>query len=351
MKNSAITKQSMSLALLCSSLTFLPGCMDWFTCKKSASCCASDKHASPSASALVEDGSRVVAWIGDGGDNKEVILTEKRFNDEFEALVNENPQVKQLLPFMPDIKKNFLNGLVNQELVTRYIERQGITQTEEYQRELARMDRAMRQMLNAKFFSQAYPVQVSDKETKEFYEKHKAAIPDLLISRGGVAAVGIEFAKEADAKTFYEKAKAKPADFEKLAKEANLADKVTDYKMVHLQTVGVDGKIKAKLFEMTKFPAVELVAGGDKKFYVVKATSKEEPKYHAYEDVKMGLEKLVQQEKQKEVLQKAIDGLKKEYGVTIDEEFLSVKEAGDKNAPAAVMPQEAAQEAVAEQKA
>ena len=48
---------------------------------------------------------------------------------------------------------------------------------------------------------------------------------------------GVEFAKEADAKAFLEKAKGNGATLEKLAKDANVGDKFRDFKLVNAQAL------------------------------------------------------------------------------------------------------------------
>ena len=72
---------------------------------------------------------------------------------------------------------------------------------------------------------------VTEAEMKAFYDQNKENMPEAVMSRGGVNAVGVSFATEADAKAFLEKAKGKGANLEKVAKDAGLGDKYRDFKI------------------------------------------------------------------------------------------------------------------------
>jgi hypothetical protein len=73
---------------------------------------------------------------------------------------------------------------------------------------------------------------------------------------------------------------------------------------------------------MTKFPAVEVVKGDDKKAtWVVNATEMQDPKYRPLEQVKAGLKQFIEKEKRMAALDKEITKLKDEYKVVVNEEF------------------------------
>ncbi len=62
-------------------------------------------------------------------------------------------------------------------------------------------------------------------------------------------------------------------------------------------------------------------------FWIVQATAKEEPKYRAFEEVKDPIKQLVEREKTNQVLQAAIDDLRKQMHVVINDDYFK------KNAP------------------
>jgi hypothetical protein len=135
-------------------------------------------------------------------------------------------------------------------------------------------------------------------------------MPDLLISRGGIKAVGVSFDKMAAAQDFLAKAKASK-DITKAAQAAQLSKNVQDFKMVNDQSVGIDSALRDKILEIKKVPAVELIKLSDNKIWVVSATEKEEAKYRPFEQIKSGLEQLVKREKSNEVFEQELNKLKK----------------------------------------
>jgi len=171
------------------------------------------------------------------------------------------------------------------------------------------------------------PVVVSDAEVEKFYEDNKNAIPELMMSRGGVKAAGISFDKEDAARAFA--AKAKGGDLAKVAKNDGKANKVHDFKFVNEQSVGIDNAVKNKIIALTKVPAVEVVKGDDKHFWVIQATEKQAVKYRPLEQVKVGLKQYMEKERKVASLEKEIAKLKEQYHVVINDEFFkNQKEQG-----------------------
>lgn len=312
MKNTS----SLSLALLMSSLVFLPGCapLNWVKdtlgLKKSG------------ASVEANDGSEVLASI-DG----KALLTAKQFEKQYNNFIEKHP-LGALLKQTEGFDKQVFNGLVSQKLISKYVQDNKLDESAEYQDDLAQL----KAMLDARYFEMKNQVKLSDADIKKFYDEKKDAIPAAVVSRGGVAAVGIEFDKEADAKAFL--AKAKAADVTKAAKEAKLDAKVRDLKLVNEQTVGIEPALKEKIVAIAKFPTTELFPVGNK-FWVVTATSKKTGEYRPFDQVKDAVREMATMEKQRESFEKAVDQLKKEYGVKSNEEYFAKKKAAQASAPAA----------------
>ena len=259
------------------------------------------------------EGSVVLASI-DG----KPIVTSQMLEEKFNEWLEENPALKQVLPYMPDVKFNFFKTLVNHEMVNKYIEDSGVAESNDYKKDEKIGASSLKQALNYKYFAQAHPVTTSEKDVRDFYEKYKDAIPELLISRGGVNAFGLAFDKEDAARAFL--AKAKMSDLTRAARDANMSDKVRDFKFVNAKSVGIDPVLRTKILSFTKFPSYDVVKVGEQ-YWVVNATNKEETKYRPFEQIKADLEREVEKQRRIEVLEQKINELKKKYGVTENEAY------------------------------
>jgi len=295
-----------ALALLLVPMVLLPGCgwLDYLRGKKESA----------------EGGKTVVTMSGD------VVITTKSFEAEFDQLLEENPHLKSVLAMMPAAKKNFLLGMVNQQIVDKWVADNKVDQKEAYAKELDRMMRSVKRMLNTKYFGLEHPVQVGENEINEFYDKNKDSMPDLVVSRGGVKAVGVSFEKEADAKAFVSKVR-ELKDITKAANVAHVNKNLRDFKLVNSQSLGMDAALRDKIVSLEKVPTVELVKVSDKSFWVVSATAKEASQYRPLEQVKAGLEQYVAKEKRMEMFDKEITQLKADYKVVINEDALKPEEA------------------------
>lgn len=325
MKKMQLRYGKFALALLVVPAIFLPGC-GWLEClrgKKTAD----------------QAGKPVVTMSGD------VVLTTNGFEAEFKQLLEENPHLESVLALMPDAKKNFLMGMTNQLVVDRWVAANKIDQKEEYVKELERMTRSVKRMLNTKYFGLEHPVKVDETEVVEFYNKNKDSMPDLVVSRGGVKAIGVSFDKEADAKAFAAKVR-EMKDITKAAQVAHVAKNLRDFKMVNAQSLGMDAALRDKIVSLEKVPAVELVKVNDKSFWVVSATAKEAAQYRPLEQVKAGLEQYVAKEKRMKLFDEEISKLKVDYNVVINEDAFKSEEASkvaDAQQPADAVVADAAQ--------
>ncbi len=300
-----------SCALLLSSLVFLPSC-EWLKDKLGLT-----KTEMAASSDTVTGDGNVLATM-----NGKPLVTVQEFETQFKNLIENHPY-GAMLAQMPGIDRQILDGLVGQKVITKYIEDKGINKTPEYKQ---RQDQ-LTQGLNVEFFQMEYKPKVTEAEMREFYAKNKDRMPEAIISRGGVNTAGVSFTKEADAKAFLDKVKGNGASLEKVAKESNLGDKFRDFKMVN-ESSPIDAMLREKIVALKKFPSVELVKGGDNNFYVIYASSKEEPKTRSYDEMKRSVEQNLLVEKTQEAVAKAYDQLKKDYNVTIDESYFAKKDMG-----------------------
>lgn len=317
-------KKNLYIALALSPILLLSGCKpsEWFKC-------GCDKKETTSSRKKGRTVATTADWVVKIGDD--VVVDGSEFKDEFNMLLEEKPQIKQMLPMMPNLEKDFARGLGNQEVVSRFIEDKQIDQKPEYLARKAKMEKAVTQILNAEFFAQAFETtKLSDADVKKFYEDNKDSMQGIMISRGGVNSVGVAFDKKADAAAFLNKAKAagKGLNLERLAKEAGLGSKVRDFKLVHDQSFGVDPVLRTKIMSIKTAPAVEMVALNDKSFWVVHATSKEATKYRAFEEIKEDIKNIAEQTEKGKQLQQELETLTKSYGLELNEQFFTKE--GDK---------------------
>ncbi len=329
---------------------FLPGCGAWDWVKSKLGCSPAGRSvmSSPMTNVAVDDTSEILVTI-----NGKPAVTVKSFERDFDMLMEENPQLKQVLPFMPEARRNFLTGLVNQEIVDMYVRDNTLDQKLEYQQDLERLHRSVVRMLNTKYFQQAHPVNIQDEEVQAYYDANKDKMQELVVSRGGCQTVGIQFEKESEAKTFMTKVQNK--NISEVAKTEKMTDKVRDFKLVNKQSVGIDTTLRNKIVTMEKFPTTEMIKVGDKAWWVIQVTSREEAKYRAFEDVKQPLRQVVEREKSNEALQKAVDGLKNDMKVVVNDDYFKRSDNAQQpampalaQAPEQAQPQQQATQAVQE---
>lgn len=307
MKNIKTTaNQAVFFSIVCASLLMVPGCgpLNWF--KKKSDAQKTDDQ-------LLFQGDELVTM---GGSR---IISEKSLDRDFEQLLDENPQLKSVLPLMPDARYNFLQGMVSQAVVDRYVADNKIDQSAEYTKELEQMMRSVKRMLNTKYFGMANPIEVSDADVQQYYEENKATMPDLLVSHGGVKAEGVMFETEAAAKAFAASAHGK--NFTQVAKAQKLDAKLQDFKFVNEQSLGMNATLRSKIVAMNSFPTTEVIKADDKAFWVVRATEKQEAKYRPLEQIQAALKQYVEKERRMAMFDKEITRLKEEYKVVVNEDY------------------------------
>lgn len=269
-------------------------------------------------------------WIVKVGDK--VAVSSDRFQQEFDMLLEEKPQLKAMLPLMPNLEKDFARGLSHQEVISRFITEHKIDQQPEYLSKKSRMERAVEQMLNTEFFAQSFETaKVSDEDLAKFYEQNKDSMQGIMISQGGINAVGVSFDSKVAAEAFLKKIEAiKDLDLQKIAKESGLETKSRDFGLVNGQNFSVEPVLRTKIMGMKTFPSVALVPAGEKTYWVVQATEKIESTYHPLEDIKDGLRTVAEQTEKGKVLQQELEKLMKDYNVEINESYFQKKVGTEK---------------------
>jgi hypothetical protein len=309
---------------MCSSillaLSFLPGCTLLDSFKNSSP----NSTATTDTSTQVSNNNNTNLMTGDivATMNGKPLISSTILEVEKENIMKSKPEYRAALAFMDTkvLDRNLTEGLISQAVVDQYIVEQGIDSSAEYQSELADIIKNMKRILNAKFFSQKFNVTVSDAEISKFYESNKNAIPDLIISQGGVVALGMQFDNEISAKEFMIQVKNAQNDLKKAAQDAGVSNAVKDFKMVNSQSIGIDPALRDKIVALKTVPSVEMMTVNGA-VWVISATAKETAKYRPLEQVKDGIKQLLENNKRAELVEAEITKLRDKYNVSINEEY------------------------------
>ena len=254
--------------------------------------------------------------------NGRPLITTSVLEIEKENIYKSNPQIKAAIAFMDPkvLDRNLTEGLVSQAVVDEYVAEQGLDKSAEYQAELADAYKAIKRMLNAKFFSQKLQVAVTDAQARAFYEEHKDAVPGVMISQGGIVASGIQFDSEATAKDFIAKVKLANNNFARVAQQEGISGTIKDFKMVNSQSVGIDPSLRDKIVAIKTVPSVELISVNGA-VWVVNAMSKEAAKYRPFEQVKDKIKQDMENNKRGELFEIEISKLRDKYNIVINEDY------------------------------
>ena len=269
----------------------------------------------------------VLVWMGD-----KPLITLTSLQAEKKDLMESNPQLRAMVAFMDEkqLDRNLTDGLTNQAVVDKYVADNKISDRDEYKQELKRMMRSVRHMLNTKFFSQGLDVAVNDSEVKSFYDKNKETMPNLLVSRGGIKAMGVQFDTEQQAQDFAKKVRDAGENLQKTAETAGMKDKVKDFQLINDQSDGIDVQVREKVVKVDAFPSTHVFKGTDNKLWVIHAAAKENPKYRPLGQVKADLKEFLKKEKHAQALEKEINRLKEEYKVVIKEDYFATDDDANK---------------------
>lgn len=315
-------KRSAQYLAIVSMLILLPGCrfVDWLKEKFGGS------PSSPTTEVVaaeviipVSDGSAVLATIGG-----KPLITQMMLDVEKQKLIASNPQLQAMITMMDEkqLNRNLVDGMASREIIRKYVADHKLDQSDKYKKDFDMLLAQIRDALNTRHFMDAFSVEIADNEVKKFYDENKDAMPNLLISRGGIETMAVSFADQKAANEFMAKIKANKNSVNTAAKEAGLTDKIKDFKLVHEQSLGVDPELRDKIIALTSVPSVNTFKVGNE-YWVVAAMKKEAPKYRPLDQVKEDIAQMLQKEKMMKKFEEEVARLKGEYGVEINEEFFT----------------------------
>ncbi len=314
-------KKSGGSVLVISSLLLLPSCgiVDWVKEKFGGGTTGDTGQMALQVptTPVATDGSPILATI-----NGKPLITKNMLDNEKKKLLESNPQLQAMIALMDEkqLDRNLVDGMTSREIIRKYVADNKVDSSDKYKKDFEMVISQVRDALNTRYFMEAFSVAISDGEIKSFYEENKESIPNLLISRGGVETTGLAFKDEMQAKEFAAKARANKNDIMRIAKEAGIAERVKDFKLVNDQSVGIEPELRDKIIEIKSTPTIRTFKIG-KEYWVVAADKLEKAQYRALDQVKDELRQLLEKDKTMKRFEEEVARLRNEYRIELNEEF------------------------------
>lgn len=267
--------------------------------------------------------------------NGESVITEKTFEESVKQILQANPYFRNAdfksLP--PEIIQKLFQEQVKQELIIAEGTKNGIESDAEFIKAYQDMDRLIKRSMKVDFFQKKIfdGIEVSGKDVEKYFNENKDR---FVKSPGGVLVEGVAFDDEAKADAFLKKTKEATDSFEKIGNEAD-GGSYKDYGRVNdaqgqqaYRFDVVPAPVKKAALAATKMPTIEKVKA-DKKFYVVKASDKQNTVYFSLDEVRPQVEATLKNNLFKEELDRQIQSLRDKYDVITNDDYF--KKSGSEN--------------------
>ncbi len=230
----------------------------------------------------------------------------------------------------PEGAEKFVDELVKKEMLYQEAKKKGFESNPDYQKKLEDFKKLtlISLLLEKEIEDKAKP---SDKDVKDYYEKHKAD----LTANNQIRASHILVKSEDDAKKILDQLK-KGGDFAKIAKEKSI-DTGSAKNGGDLGFFSRGQMVPE--FEKAAFNLKEGEVSGPVKtqfgYHIIKVTGRKEGKVVEFDKVKDLLTQKVTAEKQKEAFDSYMEGLKKSYTVEKNKEAIAAIGSSIKGKPEA----------------
>ncbi len=260
-----------------------------------------------------KDDGKVLATI----DDQKITLQE--FNKELDKI----PMNMKMLVASESGKKNYLDRLIAKKLLLREVSKEKIENDKEFQERFNDIKEQLliEALLKKKITAQT---QMSEDDLKKYYEEHKEDFKkDREINTRHILLKTEEEAKQVQAKL------QKGEDFTELAKKYSIDPNVR-------QTGGEIGfqpkgslipEFENAAHKLTKVGQVSGIVKTQFGYHIIRLEGVKPPSYVSLEEVKDFIKQKNAQEKQKEVLEKYLEELKKNSKITINETLLKEEKA------------------------
>ncbi|MEW6161705.1 MAG: peptidylprolyl isomerase [Nitrospirota bacterium] len=221
-------------------------------------------------------------------------------------------------------KERFLNELVKKELLYQEASKKGLDKDAEYFKKVEEFKKItlIGLLLEKEIESKA---KVSDQEVKDYYEKHREDFTPVSQLR----ASHIVVKTEKEAKKILERLK-KGEDFAQIAKKSSI-DTVSAKNGGDLGFLSRGQTVPEFEAAAVRLKPGEISEPVKTKFgyHIIKVTDKKVGQVIEFEKIKDHISQNLSAQKQKEVFDSYIEGLKKSYKVEINREALSKLAAGE----------------------
>jgi peptidyl-prolyl cis-trans isomerase C len=243
---------------------------------------------------------------------------EKITMEEFNQGLDKIPVNMKMVVATPSGKKTYLDNLVVKKLLLREAKKDKIDSEKEFQDRFADIkEQLLIESLLKKKISAAS--QLSDDELKKYHEAHK----EEFKKGDEVSTRHILLKSEEEAKQVKGKLD-KGEDFVELAKKYSIDPnaKVTGGDVGSHPKGTLLPEYEAAAFKLTKPGQVSGIVKSQLGYHIIRMEGMKPATYVPFEEVKEFIKQKIAQEKQKELLDKYIQDLKKTAKITINEDLL-----------------------------
>ena len=257
-------------------------------------------------------------------DGKPALYVED-FEDQKAMAQQSNQQLSMILQMMPDAEYSMLfKSIEAGHLMKEWVVREGIDQNPDLVKQRRQYHDAIDLQLYMKYYEDAHPVEVSDREIEDYYKAKRDQIPGLIASPAGVDIVYVEFNTKDKAEDFASKAKdGSEKQFKSAAKESDVKVKT----MVISNDTAINEALKNSVMAATKFPSKEVVKIDDNSYWVVGMLKKKDAEYRSLDvpEIKQGITKMCKDEKREAELTKQVEKLHQKYNVVENKAYFENK--------------------------
>jgi hypothetical protein len=249
--------------------------------------------------------------------------------NSLEADLNEiaemDQQAKMMLMFDPEgIKEHMFKEQKRMAIVEEWAASTGARESEEYKNKKARFLSMIQKQLDFELFLKDHPVEVTDADVRDYYDKNKDQDYRIVVAQAGVDTQAVEFSSKSTADEFA--TEIKKAGIGNIEKLANSKDKKLFVRKLGKinDTSYADKEIKDAVLKLKKVPSIFVVASDDSnKYWVVAALSKEKAKYQEFDKVKDTLKQMLMPKKVTEMLEVKVPEYAAEFEVVENDTYFA----------------------------
>ena len=255
------------------------------------------------------------------GDDSKVLVTindDKITMSEFSKELDKIPMNMKMMVASESGKKTFLDRLIVKRLLLKEAEKANIEQDKDFQSKLTEIKEQLiiESLLKKKLTSSA---SLTDENLQKFYDANK----EKFRKEREISTRHIILKSEGEAKQVKEKLAA-GEDFSELAKRYSIDPnaKVTGGEVGYHPKGTLLPEYEAAAFKLTKVGQVSPITKTQFGYHIIRLEGIKPPQYVPFAEVKEFIKQQLVQEKQKEVLDKYIEDLRKGSKITINEALL-----------------------------